>query len=79
MVLTVVSIPDGLANGLLAGVNPILSLYLMIAATMVSALFTSSVIMNVDSDRHNFYPTIEVVIEAFYQEVQSGISSGESE
>ena len=54
MVLTVVSIPDGLANGLLAGVNPILSLYSMIAGTMVSALFTSSVIMNVDSTGTTF-------------------------
>jgi len=49
LVMAVVSIPGGLANGLLAGVNPIFGLYSMIAGTSVAALFTSSVIMNVDS------------------------------
>ncbi len=49
LIMAVVSIPGGLANGLLAGVNPIFGLYSMIAGTSVAALFTSSVIMNVDS------------------------------
>jgi len=44
-----VSVPGGLANGLLAGVNPIFGQYSMIASTTVAAMFTSSVIMNVDS------------------------------
>lgn len=47
--MALVNVPGGLANGLLAGVNPIFGLYSMIAGTSVAALFTSSVIMNVDS------------------------------
>jgi MFS superfamily sulfate permease-like transporter len=47
--MALVSIPGGIANGLLAGVNPIYGVYSMIAGTTVTALFTSSVIMNVDS------------------------------
>jgi HEAT repeat protein len=49
LVMALVSIPGGLANGVLAGVNPLFGLYSMIAGTTVAALFTSSVIMNVDS------------------------------
>jgi len=49
LVMAVVGIPGGLANGLLAGVNPVFGLYSMFAGTTVAALFTSSVIMNVDS------------------------------
>ena len=49
LVMALVSIPGALANGLLAGVNPLHGLYSMIAGTSVAALFTSSVIMNVDS------------------------------
>ena len=49
LVMALVSIPGGIANGLLAGVNPIYGVYSMIAGTTVAALFTSSVIMNVDS------------------------------
>jgi len=49
LVMAVVNIPGALANGLLAGVNPVYGLYSMIAGTTVAALFTSSVIMNVDS------------------------------
>jgi SulP family sulfate permease len=49
LVMALVSIPGGLAQGLLAGVNPLYGLYSMIAGTSVAALFTSSVIMNVDS------------------------------
>jgi SulP family sulfate permease len=47
--MALVSIPGGIANGLLAGVNPIYGVYSMIAGTTVGAFFTSSVVMNVDS------------------------------
>ncbi len=49
LVMALVSIPGGIANGLLAGVNPIYGVYSMIAGTTVASFFTSSVIMNVDS------------------------------
>jgi SulP family sulfate permease len=49
LVMAVVNIPGALANGLLAGVNPVFGLYSMMAGTTVAAVFTSSVIMNVDS------------------------------
>ena len=49
LVMALVSIPGGIANGLLAGVNPIYGLDSMIAGTTVGAFFTSSVVMNVDS------------------------------
>jgi SulP family sulfate permease len=49
LVMALVSIPGGIANGLLAGVNPIYGVYSMIAGTTVGAFFTSSVVMNVDS------------------------------
>ena len=39
----------GLANGVLAGVNPVYGMYTVMIATPVGALFTSSVFMNVDS------------------------------
>ena len=47
--MAVVSVPGALANGVLAGVNPVYGLYSLIAGTTTAALFTSSVIMNVDS------------------------------
>ena len=49
IVMSIVTVPGALANGLLAGINPIFGVYSMIAGTTVAALFTSSVIMNVDS------------------------------
>ena len=49
LVMSIVTVPGALANGLLAGVNPVYGVYSMIAGTTVAALFTSSVIMNVDS------------------------------
>jgi len=49
LVMAIVNVPGALANGLLAGVNPVYGVYSMIAGTSVAALFTSSVIMNVDS------------------------------
>jgi SulP family sulfate permease len=49
LVMAVINVPQGLANGVLAGVNPVFGLYSMIVGTTVAALFTSSVFMNVDS------------------------------
>ncbi len=49
LVMAIVNVPGALANGLLAGINPVYGVYSMIAGTSVAALFTSSVIMNVDS------------------------------
>jgi SulP family sulfate permease len=49
LVMAVVTVPGALAGGLLAGVNPIYGVYSVIAGTPVAALFTSSVIMNVDA------------------------------
>ena len=49
LVMSIVNVPGALANGLLAGINPVYGVYSMIAGTTVAALFTSSVIMNVDS------------------------------
>jgi SulP family sulfate permease len=42
-------VTGGLANAVLAGVNPVHGMYTVMAATPVGALFTSSVFMNVDS------------------------------
>jgi len=61
MVMALVSIPGGLANGLLAGVNPLFGLYSMIAGTTVAAMFTSSVIMNVDSTGATALATLEAL------------------
>jgi SulP family sulfate permease len=43
------SVTGGMANAVLAGVNPMYGLYTVLAATPVGALFTSSVYMNIDS------------------------------
>ena len=59
LVMAVVNIPGALANGLLAGVNPVFGLYSMIAGTTVAALFTSSVIMNVDSTSATALATLD--------------------
>jgi SulP family sulfate permease len=48
LVMAIVTVPGALAAGQLAGVNPIYAVYSVIAGTPVAALFTSSVIMNVD-------------------------------
>jgi len=61
LVMAIVSIPGGLANGSLAGVNPVFGLYSMIAGTTVAALFTSSVIMNVDSTGPTSLATLEAL------------------
>ena len=49
MVKSIDSVTGGMANALLAGVNPMYGLYTVLAATPVGALFTSSVYMNIDS------------------------------
>lgn len=43
------SVTGGMANAVLAGVNPMYGLYTVLAATPIGALFTSSVYMNIDS------------------------------
>ncbi len=43
------SVTGGMANAVLAGVNPVYGLYTVLAATPIGALFTSSVFMNIDS------------------------------
>ena len=49
LAMAIISVPGSIANGVLAGVNPIFGLYSTIVGTTVAALFTSSVIMNVDT------------------------------
>jgi SulP family sulfate permease len=49
LVMAVINVPQGLANGVLAGVNPVFGLYSMIVGTTVAAFVTASVFMNVDS------------------------------
>ena len=44
-----VNIPQAMANALLAGVNPVLGLYTLMAATPIGALFTGSVFMNIST------------------------------
>ena len=47
--LGVVSVPDGLAAGLLAAVNPLSGLYAYMFGTLTGALFTSSSFMAVQA------------------------------
>lgn len=49
LVLGVESVPDGLASGLLAGVNPVYGLYALLVGTLTGALFTSSTFMAVQA------------------------------
>src|SRR5437868_10524927 len=49
LVLGVQSVPDGLAAGVLAGVNPLAGLYAYLFGTISGALFTSSVFMAVQA------------------------------
>ena len=49
VVLGVESVPDGLAGGLLAGVNPVYGLYAYMVGTVTGALFTSSSFMAVQA------------------------------
>lgn len=49
LVLGVESVPDGLAGGLLAGVNPVFGLYGYMMGTLTGALFTSATFMAVQA------------------------------
>ncbi|MGI9577562.1 MAG: SulP family inorganic anion transporter [Microthrixaceae bacterium] len=49
VVLGVQSVPDGLAGGLLAGVNPVYGLYAYMVGTFSGALFTSATFMAVQA------------------------------
>jgi SulP family sulfate permease len=49
IVLGVESVPDGLAGGLLAGVNPVFGLYGYMLGTITGALFTSATFMAVQA------------------------------
>lgn len=49
LVLGVESVPDGLAGGLLAGVNPVFGLHAYMVGTFTGALFTSSAFMAVQA------------------------------
>jgi len=49
LALGVVSVPDGLAGGLLAGVNPVFGLYGYMMGTLTGALFTSATFMAVQA------------------------------
>jgi SulP family sulfate permease len=61
LVMAIITVPGAVANGVLAGVNPIFGLYSMIAGTTVAAIFTGSVIMNVDSTSATALATAEAV------------------
>lgn len=49
LTFAVVNIPQGMANAVLANVNPVLGLYTLMIATPIGALATSSVFMNVST------------------------------
>ena len=49
LTVTVSSVPDGMANGLLAGVNPIYGLYANMVAPVVGGLLSSSRLMIINS------------------------------
>ena len=49
LVLGMVSVPDALASGVLAGVNPLYALYAVMLATPVGAFFASSVFLSVQT------------------------------
>jgi SulP family sulfate permease len=61
LVLSLITIPGDLANGLLAGVNPVNGLYSLITGMTVGALFTSSVLMAVDSTSATALATFEAL------------------
>jgi SulP family sulfate permease len=61
LVNAIVSIPGAIANGILAGVNPVYGLYSIMLGTPIAALFTSSVIMNVDSTSATSLATLDAL------------------
>ncbi len=70
LVMSIVTVPGALANGLLAGINPVYGVYSMIAGTTVAALFTSSVIMNVDSTSATSIATGDFLVGITVADVQ---------
>jgi len=68
LVMAIVQVPGAVANGVLAGVNPIYGLYSMIAGTTAAAIFTSSVIMNVDSTSATALATSEALASVSTEE-----------
>jgi SulP family sulfate permease len=68
LVMAVINVPQGLANGVLAGINPVFGLYSMIVGTTVAAFVTSSVFMNVDSTSATALTAGEALV---------GVTSGE--
>ncbi|MGB3717063.1 MAG: SulP family inorganic anion transporter [Candidatus Promineifilaceae bacterium] len=61
LIMAIVTIPGAIANGVLAGVNPVYGLYTIMTATPIAALFTSSVIMNVDSTSATSLATFDAI------------------
>ena len=49
LTFALVNIPQGMANALLAGVDPVRGLYTLMAATPIGGLFTGSILMNVST------------------------------
>jgi len=49
LVLGMVSVPDALASGVLAGINPLFALYAVMLATPIGAFFASSVFLSVQT------------------------------
>ncbi|MCA9981588.1 MAG: SulP family inorganic anion transporter [Anaerolineales bacterium] len=66
LVLGIQSIPDGLANGLLAMINPIYGLYGYMVGTFTGAFFTSSVFMSIQAT------SAMALVVASVPEVQAG-------
>jgi MFS superfamily sulfate permease-like transporter len=44
-IMAIVTIPGAIANGVLAGVNPVFGLYTIMTATPIAALFTIRIIL----------------------------------
>ncbi len=60
-VMAMITIPGDLANGVLAGVNPVYALYSLMVGTAVAGLFTSTMLMNVDSTSATSLTTFDIV------------------
>ena len=66
LTLGIESIPDGMASGLLAAVNPIHGVYAYMVGTFTAAIFTSSVFMSVQA------PSAMALIVASVPQVRTG-------
>lgn len=49
LIMAIVTIPSGLAGGVLARVNPVYGVYSMVIGTPIAAVFTAEAVMNVDN------------------------------